>query len=166
MENAAERIDARFTTHSEFEEGDERYVVQSTPFEITVTFSVETGDSIEYLVEATVPSLDAVIVEESISDSLLEGWAEPFERRLRDVEQAWSSMSDVIVECDWDRDEFIASFRFSRVSDAPAPTDDIVALVGYLEGTYLQGIIPGYEYSEPVSGMLEQARDRAEESFE
>ena len=40
--------------------------------------------------------------------------------------------------------------------------EDAAALVEYVEGTYVQGVIPGYEYGDPVAGLLDRARGAAE----
>ncbi len=36
--------------------------------------------------------------------------------------------------------------------------DDAGALINFVEGTYAQGIIPGYEYTEPATRLIENAR--------
>jgi hypothetical protein len=39
--------------------------------------------------------------------------------------------------------------------------DDAAAFINYVEGTYVQGIIPGYDYREPVARLLDRARQDA-----
>jgi hypothetical protein len=34
---------------------------------------------------------------------------------------------------------------------------DARALAEYVEGTYMEGVVPGYDYREPVSDMIERA---------
>jgi len=38
--------------------------------------------------------------------------------------------------------------------------DDAGALIDFVEGTYVQGVIPGYEYTAPVSDLLSAARQQ------
>lgn len=149
-----------FERDSDFESTTEGYRITSSPFTVLARFEPGESDTIEFVAEARLPSLEAAVADESISDALLEGWAEPMERRLADVEQA-TALSGVRVECRWDRQEFVATFRFRRPATAPAPTDELRALAGYVEGTYLQGTIPGYSYRAPVDDLLETARERA-----
>ena len=33
-------------------------------------------------------------------------------------------------------------------------------MIDFVEGTYVQGVIPGYEYTEPVSDLLSAARQQ------
>jgi len=35
-------------------------------------------------------------------------------------------------------------------------------VIDYVEGTYVQGVIPGYEYGEPVAGLLDRAQQNAD----
>jgi hypothetical protein len=40
--------------------------------------------------------------------------------------------------------------------------DDALALVNYVEGTWFQGVVPGYDYVEKVQSMREQAAQNAQ----
>ncbi len=51
-----------------------------------------------------------------------------------------------------------ASFESERPDHG---AEDAAALVGYVEGTYVEGLIPGYTYREPASGLLETAYERS-----
>ena len=48
-----------------------------------------------------------------------------------------------------------------RDLDATRAAADAVATVEYVEGTYVEGIIPGYEYTEPVTVLVQRAADAA-----
>ena len=149
-----------FDRHPAFESGDTGYRLTSAAFPLAVSFEETSDETVAYTVEANLPSLDAVIVDDTLSDALLEGWAIPMEQRLADIDQA-TTLRDVSLTCEWDREGFAATFRFERPPAAPAPTDELVAMAGYVEGTYLQGTIPGYTYRDPVGELLDAARDRA-----
>lgn len=162
MGDRLEELHREFDTHDDFEPENDGYRVTSTPFDVEVCFSRMDEQTIRYRCTCTVPSLEAVIENETISPVLLEGWADPMERRLQDVDHATSAIETAAVTCSWDREQFDIEIRFTRPADAPVPTDAIVAIVGYIEGTYLEGVIPGYQYGPPVDAMLASARERAE----
>lgn len=161
MSDRLEEVREALDRHPDFEPEGDAYRVTSTPFTVRLRFDRPDENRIEYTVEADLPSLEAAVADETISDTLLEGWAEPMERRLAGVDQA-TQLRDVAVSCTWDRDRFVATFRFERHPRGPAPTDEVPALAGYVEGTYLQSTIPGYHYRSPVGDLLEKARERAE----
>ena len=48
-----------------------------------------------------------------------------------------------------------------RDLDATRAAADAVTVVEYVEGTYVEGIIPGYEYTGPVTRLIQQATDAA-----
>ena len=130
-----------------------------TPFDAHVRLVEQDESTVEYVLDCQVPSLDAVVEGDTLSDALLDGWAETMARRLGDAGHA-TSLEALEVDCSWDRDQFEVVFRIHRPVDRAPPIADLLALVGYLEGTYLQGLIPGYSYQEPAAGMLEQAERR------
>ncbi len=160
MSDPLEEVRAAFERDHEFERAGDSYRLTSTPFTLIVRCNTDSTGALAYTVETRVPSLDAAVADERISDALLEGWAEPMEQRLTDVHQA-TSLDEVDVSCAWDRERFTATFRFRRHARAPAPLEEIRAIAGYVEGTYLQGTIPGYTYRSPVDDLLEKARERA-----
>ncbi|MFW5938219.1 MAG: DUF5813 family protein, partial [Halanaeroarchaeum sp.] len=45
-----------------------------------------------------------------------------------------------------------------------AAGDDVVAVVSFVEGTLMQGIIPGYDYEERIQRLRERARENAQSS--
>lgn len=155
---AAERAIA---THSAFERQDGQFAATATPFDASIRLEPDDG-AVRYDVRLELPTLDAVVAGETVADVVSEGWFETFERRLEDLEGALlADPTTPEVELG-ERDGTVrvtASFASARPDHG---AEDAAALVGYVEGTYVEGIIPGYTYREPVSGLLERAYDRSQ----
>lgn len=136
---------------------DGSYEVTTTVFDGTVEIEADEG-MVVVTTTATVPTLDAV-TEESVAAVVEDGWFETFELRIDDVDGAIRGDdadaavrrvdSEVIVEAEL------------RDLDATRAVADAVAVVEYAEGTYVEGIIPGYSYTEPVTQLIQQATDAA-----
>ena len=158
-----DRVDAAaraLATHGSFERDGDAFVATSTPFDATVTLAAADG-AVRYDVAVVLPTLDAVVADETVADVVADGWYETLERRLEDVDGALrASAGAPAVERDEAAGEVTvrAAFRSTRPDHG---ADDAAALVGYIEGTYLEGVIPGYAYREPVAGLLERARERS-----
>ncbi len=98
---------------------------------------------------------------ETVADVVHEGWFETFERRLEDLDGARRTEAEPpSVELDERADTVTVRVGFTAVRPDHG-AEDAAALVGYVEGTYLEGVIPGYTYREPVAGLLEEARERS-----
>lgn len=155
---AAERA---LATHAAFERRDDGFAATSTPFDATVELGIVDG-GVRYEVRMTLPTLDAVVAGEAVAPVVHEGWFETFDRRLEDLDGALrSDAAPPSVDLD-DRDGTVAvtaAFESARPDHGVA---DAAATVGYVEGTYLEGVIPGYTYREPVAGLLERARERSD----
>ncbi|MFT4932962.1 MAG: hypothetical protein ACI91T_002865 [Natronomonas sp.] len=154
-----------FDSHAAFEPRDGRFDYVKTPFDATVTVD-ETDDAGEetyhVIVSVRVPTLDAVVAGETVADVIEDGWYETFERRLEDAfDVARSDGDPPAVERGAD-DEVIVELSFETEA-AGRVVEDAAALVEYVEGTYVQGVVPGYDYLDPVAGLLDRARQAAEE---
>lgn len=140
-----------FERHHDFEGEDGEYAVTTAQFEATVT----AGE--RYHLRAELPTLDAVVVGESVADVVEEGWFDTFRRRVADlsgvttgsVESPTVSLADrtVVVETTF---------------DATEPAEDALALVNSIEGTWFQGVVPGYDYRGDVQAMRERAHQRGQ----
>lgn len=153
---------AAFTRHGGFAVGPSGIRVETSPFRATV--EIESGSAtVSYTVSIEMPTLAAVVEGESVGDVVHEGWAETLARRIREAHHAASEIENASYDISWDREEVTAHITIRRPSAAHPPTDAIVSLVQYVEGTYLQGVIPGYDYGPPVDEMLSAARQRGAE---
>lgn len=145
---------AELSSHRAFEErGDHRYAVTTVAFDAEVLVA---SDRLEVTVRA--PMLSAV-VEGDVADVVEEGWFETFERRMGDASMALVGELDAAPRVERQADELVVE---ATVED-PLPdraVGDAKALAEYAEGTYLEGVIPGYDYGEPVASMRERSHQR------
>jgi hypothetical protein len=158
MDSSAERAFSRHEAYSEDGDGDGGFVLDTTAFEgrVVVEGDVEDGAAVRYRLVVRAPTLEAA-VEESVGPALREGWFETFELRLEDapgaVRDAVEFEDLTVTAVDG---EAVVEMSF-RLGPARAP-DVAKALAEYVEGTYMEGIVPGYSYRPPVSEMLARAR--------
>jgi hypothetical protein len=156
MTETSGRVARAFRDHDAFDRADEgRFEATTTVFEAAVEASERDG-RIDYVVRVRAPPLSAA-VEDGVADVVEEGWLETFELRVADA--------DGVVRGDHDLDptvgradgDIVVEFAFTDINERRG-VDDAAALINYVEGTYVQGLIPGYEYVGPVSGLVDRAR--------
>lgn len=155
---AAERA---LATAAGFERREEAFAATSTPFDATVRLEAA-DDRIRYELVVELPTLDAVVAGESVAAVVQEGWYETLERRLEDLDgalRAEAAAPEVELDEANETVTVTATFESTRPDHG---AEDAAALVGYVEGTYVEGVIPGYTYREPVSGLLEAAYERSQ----
>ena len=145
-----------FEAHDAYERDGEEFSLSTTPFDGRV--AVE--DS-HYRVRVEVPTL-AAATEESVAEAVADGWFETLALRLEDAPGATRADVEVpeptveqvgetvVVEC-----EFVHE-NPERAAEAAK------ALLEYVEGTYVEGIVPGYSYLPPVADLLSRARRHGE----
>jgi len=155
--DAAERALAK---QAGFERADGSFHASSTPFDATITLE-STESAVRYELEMELPTLDAVVADQTVADVVLDGWFDTLERRLQDLDgalRAEAAAPQVVLDEATDVVNVLAAFESARPAHG---AEDAAALVGFVEGTYMEGLIPGYTYREPVAGLLEQARERS-----
>jgi len=156
--DAVERARRAARTNGSIESRDDGdRVVQTTAFEGTVEVGADGGAAV-FTVTVAVPTLDAVTVE-AVAPVVEDGWFETFERRVDDVDGAIRG-DDAAVTVRRVGDEAVVEVEL-RGLDATRAAADAVTVVEYVEGTYVEGIIPGYEYTEPVTSLVQRAADAA-----
>jgi len=132
------------------------YAITSTAFDAGVTASEAEGGAHAWTVTVTVPSLETA-TSDPVGEAVANGWFETFERRLADAPKATRApleLDDLTVERAGL--DVVVTFRFTW--DGPRRAVDIAkTLVEYVEGTYVEGTIPGYTYEPPVSDLLSAA---------
>lgn len=153
--------DDALAEHSAFERGTEGYELSTTPFE-TVVQTDASGSETRYRVVTWMPTLDAVVEGETVADVVEEGWLETLERRLDDPTQVTTGLESVESEVvrEGERIRVGMTFESSRPDRA---VENAKALAEFVEGTWIQGIVPGYEYGEPASSLLDRATQNYEE---
>ena len=148
MADDAERV---LDDHGAFERDDDAFQVTTTPFKATVTVRDAT-----FRVTVRAPSIDAAVEGDDVAPVVQEGWLETFERRMEDADQPLSAGQAVDPTVAVEDGEVVVE----GTVEAGAPgiaADDARALVEYVEGTYMEGVIPGYEYVDPVASMRQRA---------
>lgn len=163
MTGFRERVVGVFEEHSSFERSEgESFLVASTPFDAVVEVG-ETEDRMvgSFRVEVQLPMLDAVVIGETVAPVVEDGWYETLERRLADAHKV--TRTDTATQADVSRegDTVVVAFTFQDGDPENAP-EDAKAFVEFVEGTWVQGAVPGYEYDDPVAELL----DRAEQEYD
>lgn len=141
-----------FDEHGSFVPRDtgDGYRVEDAVFEATV---VPGGRRTHLICE--LPTIDAVVVGETVAEVVQDGWFETLERRLADPGGAVVS-EDVDLTVTQIDDRVLVEAAFGDED----PAGDALAIVAFVEGTWFQGIVPGYEYTDRVQAQREAARAR------
>ena len=145
-----------FGKHSSFERCDKGFTVTTTSFEGLVTASTADGSSLTYTVTVRVPTLDAATADD-IGDAVEADWLRTLRRRLEDAPGATRravSLDSFAAER-YD-DEIRVEYVFTW-GDPASGADIAATFVEFVEGTYVEGIVPGYEYEPPVADLLARA---------
>lgn len=159
MSDAPDRFVRAFEAHEAFERADDGgFSLTTTRLDARVT-AVETDDrALRYTVTVRAPMLSAAVVDEAVGQAVENGWFDTYELRLEDAVGA--------VRHDVDLEEYtvrsldgeaVATFEFEwgNADQAPAIAK---AIAEYAEGTYVEGVVPGYQYGPPVSDLISSAR--------
>ncbi len=159
-------VDRELGVHDDFTPTDDGYDLTTTVFETTVTADEADGKRDgEFTVTVVLPTLDAAVDGESVASVVEDGWFETLERRLEDVFGVahTSTHGDPIADRDGEKItvtlEYVAWNAAEGVADAKA-------LIEFVEGTYAQGIIPGYDYRGEAATLIDNAADRGQEAVD
>jgi hypothetical protein len=157
MSEVPGRVRRAFADHDGFEEvADGKYASTKTSFDATVRVDDAADGRVAFVVETRVPTLPAV-VDGDVADVVASGWYETFELRVTDasgVTRAEHDLDPVVRRAD---EEVVVTVEYADINERRG-VDDAAALVTFVEGTFVQGVIPGYDYTEPVSSILSTAR--------
>ena len=160
VDNVPPDVQRAFERHDAIETTEDGFEVTTTAFDSTVTVEQVDG-SIEYRVSVRVPTLDAATKDE-VGPTVALDWFETFERRLEDAAKAVRErveLTDFTVE----ETERVVTVEYAFSWENPTRAVEIVkAFVEYVEGTYVEGVIPGYEYRPPVTELLGEATQGGE----
>jgi hypothetical protein len=153
-------VAGEFEAHGKFEReaGESAGSFAPTVNDWDATASVQ-GDTVE--LEVRVPTLQAA-TEEDIADVVTDGWQDTFDRRVRDADGV-TLADDVTVESVATRGGEIVVVLSLTPRDGKA-ADDALALVNYVEGTWFEGVIPGYDYREDVQELRERAHQQGQDT--
>ncbi|WP_255194181.1 DUF5813 family protein [Natronobeatus ordinarius] len=150
--------------HDAFEPADDGYDLTTTVFETHVTATAAEGSRDgEFRVTVTLPTLDAAVAGETVAPVVEDGWFETLERRLEDAFTVAHTSTHEGPRLEREDDEVRVILEYVAW-DAREGVDDAKTLIEYVEGTYAQGIIPGYEYRGAAATLLENAQDRGQQA--
>ena len=145
-----------FDARDVFVPGGSGYVVETTSFEGHVTASAGEKWRTDYEVTVRAPTLQAATADE-VGPAVHDGWFETLERRLEDAPKATRVAVDLDeYTVERDDEEVVITYRFSLGGERQA-ADVAKAFVEYVEGTYVEGIVPGYEYVGVVADLMSAA---------
>ncbi|OYR56732.1 DUF5813 family protein [Halorubrum halodurans] len=152
------RVRRAFRDHGSFESADDGgWRSVTTAFDAAVEAEPPSEDGrIRLSIVVRVPTLSAVTVDD-VADVVETGWYETFERRVVDVGGVTRGDHEFDPRVGRDDDEIVVRFALTDINERRG-VDDAGALIDFVEGTYVQGVIPGYEYTDPVSGLVSSAR--------
>ena len=160
-ETDRERAERALERHGAFEREGEAFTTTTSAVDARVRVEA-VGAGVVFRITARVPTIDAVVAGETVATVVQEGWFETFERRLEDVGGATrADPAAPTATLDEGAEEVVVEAAIEpRRPEGGA--DDAKAIVDYVEGTFVEGLIPGYTYREPAAGLLERARSAGE----
>ena len=160
-----ERVKRAFGQHPQFEQtGENEFRTPEKPFpgEVAVIDTDDAFDTHEYRVVVRTPTLDAVVEGEEVAEVVHSGWFETLELRLEDAHTVTGTDSATPPSIEREGDEVVVTVEFES-ADPEQAAEDALAIAEFVEGTWVQGIIPGYDYREPAASLREQAMQNYDE---
>ncbi|SEH61568.1 hypothetical protein SAMN05192561_11319 [Halopenitus malekzadehii] len=162
MSEASTSVQRAFETDGSFERIDgSTWDYTTTAFDGRVTVDRPTSSATEatsFTVTITLPTLSAV-TDEHVADVVEDGWFETFELRVEDVSGVTKRSRDLDPSVRRSGSEIVVEVSLTDANTARGVAD-AAAFVDFVEGTYVQGIIPGYDYTEPVRSIRSKARQQ------
>ena len=157
-------VDSALEAHDAFARTDDGYALTTTVFETTVTADDADGERDGRVrVAVFLPTLDAAVAGEHVADVVEDGWFETLKRRLQDVFGVAHTNTYDEPTLERDAEEVRVHLEYTAW-DASEGVEDAKALIEFVEGTYAQGIIPGYDYRGPAATLLENAQQRGQQA--
>ena len=156
MTDVPDAVERAFDYHDAFDADGDAYLVTTTAFSGRVTAVDGPEYFSAYTVTVRVPTLDAATAYD-VGDAVEDGWFEALERRLEDAPKA--TRADVELDTfdvEQDGEDVYVTFGFEW-GNADKAAEIAKTFVEYVEGTYVEGVIPGYEYVSPVADLVDTA---------
>jgi len=164
MTDTPDRFVRAFEAHEAFERADDGgFGLTTTRFGASVTANETDEWALRYTVTVRAPMLSTAVVGEAVGPAVEDGWFDTYALRLEDAAGAVRHDVDLAAYEVTERDgDAVATFEFEwgNADQAPAIAR---AIAEYAEGTYVEGVVPGYEYGPPVSDLLSSARQGGED---
>ncbi len=150
-----EELAAGFRSRPDFREQDSgRFGVGGVDFQAQVTIEEDTVVLVQGL-----PTLDATVEGEAVAPVVESGWEETFERRVQDVTGV---IGDLAAGPTVTRDGETIHVRMELEDDGVILPEAVRHAVDFVESTWVEGIIPGYDYDERVKRIRNRAMQTGE----
>ena len=158
MPESAERA---FEGNDAFEATDDGYRVTTTAFDGTATAADADEWRIAYTVTIRAPTLPAATVDE-VGDAVADGWFDTLKRRLEDAPKATRTTVELDkFAVERDGADVVVTYGF-ELGNANTAASVAKTFAEYVEGTYVEGVVPGYEYEGAVADLVNQAQTNGE----
>lgn len=159
MSELPSRVRRAFRDHGSFEAiGDTTWTSITTAFDGEVTAELLEDGRTQFDVTVSVPTLNAA-TEGDVAAVVEEGWIDTFQRRVADIGGVARGDHEFDPTIGQNGEEIVSEFSLTDINERRG-VDDAGAVIDFVEGTYVQGIIPGYEYTDPVASLLSKARQQ------
>jgi hypothetical protein len=161
MTDTPAAVETAFEDHGSLSPDDAGATVTTTAFDGVVTAAPTDGVGHSYTVTVQAPTLGAATADE-VGDAVATDWLRTFRRRLSDAPKATRAVVELESftaerEGETVRVEYVFEHGNPTAAAAIATT-----FAEFVEGTYVEGIVPGYDYQPPVAGLLSQASQGGE----
>lgn len=163
MDQLPAAIQDAISSHTAYELPDATYAsLTTTKLDSIVTASALSNDETSYIftLEVRAPMLSAA-TDDSVGDAIESGWFETYARRVEDVTMSTREsieLDSLVVE----NENGTAVVQITIQYDHPERGLELLkTFAEFVEGTYLEGIVPGYSYKSPVADLLSSARKTA-----
>lgn len=149
---------AAFDAHDAFAPAENGYNVESARFEAVVSGTTREGTP-RYELVVRIPSLDAATAEH-VAASVQSGWFETMERRLAEAPKSTRASVELtqfsLADVDAAGDQLAVTYGF-EAGDPSRAARIAKTFAEYVEGTYVESVVPGYEYDGAVADLLSAA---------
>ncbi|MFD1647253.1 DUF5813 family protein [Haloarchaeobius litoreus] len=152
----SESAEHAFERHDAFTREDDGYDLTTTPFDVRATASSTDDDRTAFEVTVRLPTLDAVVADETVPPVVEDGWYETLALRLEDSFDPTKTVDHDEPTVERRGETVVATFSY-RSGRVKTCVEDAKVLAEFAEGTYVQGLIPGYDYEEPAGDLLTTA---------
>jgi len=163
IDDVPSAVAGAFERHDAFERDGDGFALETTAFDVTATATDAGSDESAgtFTVRTAVPALSATVADaDDVAPVVEDGWLETFERRLEDAFDVTKAAEDGTTRAVREGDRVHVDLEYEAAS-AHAGVSDAKALAEYVEGTFVQGLVPGYDYVGVAAELRSAASQNA-----